>query len=197
MPATTGIAQIPPEPCAAARMQVEMPAPLPPDEADRLLALRQSGLLQTGADLRLDALVHRAAMLFNMPIAAITLLDDAIQVFKSSVGVGLPYTSRDLAFCGYTILGDEPFVVPDAHADPRFAGNPLVLGEPGIRFYAGSPVHGPGGQPLGALCVMDTRKVADVTPEQLAALEDLAQQVSDIFSAPPPPFEFKQERQAW
>jgi GAF domain-containing protein len=171
-----------------------IPAPLPTDEADRLLALKESGLLQTGSDMRLDALVHRAAMLFNMPMAAISLLDQERQVLKSSIGMGIPYTARDLAFCGYTILGTEPFVVNDATGDARFADNPAVVGDPGVRFYAGSPVYGPGGQPLGALCVMDTRSDFHVDPATLAELKVIAAEISAIFSRPPEKFEFKREK---
>jgi GAF domain-containing protein len=155
-------------------------------EAERLLALRQSGLLESGSDLRLDAIVHRAAMLFNMPIAAISLLDDTRQVFKSSLGLGIPYTSRDLAFCSHTIAGPEPLLVMDAQADGRFADNALVRGEPGLRFYVGAPVYGPRGLPFGALCVMDTRRAASVQPEQVAALRALAAEVTELFARPDP-----------
>jgi len=168
--------------------------PLPPDEAERLLALRRSGLLETASNERLDAIVHRAAMLFNMPIAAISLIDDTRQVFKSSVGLGLPYSSRDLSFCGYTILGTEPMVVADPRHDARFADNPHVRGAPGIRFYVGAPVYGPGDHAFGALCVMDTRDAPAVTAAQLAALHEMADEVSAIFAAPPPPFDLKVDR---
>jgi GAF domain-containing protein len=162
------------------------PRPLRPDEAERLLALRRSGLMETGSDMRLDALVHKAALLFNMPIAAISLLDETRQVFKSSIGLGMKMTSRDLAFCSHTILGTDPMVVPDAKADGRFADNALVTGDPGLRFYVGAPVYGPENKPYGALCVMDTRADKDAaTPEKLAKLQAIAAEVSAAFGAVP------------
>jgi GAF domain-containing protein len=162
------------------------PRPLRPDEAERLLALRQSGLMETGTDMRLDALVHRAAMLFNMPIAAISLIDETRHVVKSSIGVGMSIIPRDLSFCAHTIMGTDPMVVPDAKADERFADNALVTGDPGLRFYVGAPVYGRGNLPLGALCVMDTRADAQAaTPEKLAQLQALAAEVSAAFSAVP------------
>jgi GAF domain-containing protein len=164
----------------------------PGDEAARLHALRNSGLLDSGSDMRLDAIVHRAAMLFNVPMAAVSLLDETRQVFRSSVGLGLPYTPRDLAFCGYAILGTDPFVVLNAKLDSRFADNPLVQERPGIRFYAGAPVHGREYQPFGALCVMDRRERLVVEPEELSGLCALAAEVSRIFSAAP--MELKPER---
>ena len=146
-------------------------APPPADEADRIRALRSSGLLESAGDPRLDQLVRRAAALFDAPIAAISLVDETRQVFKASSGLGVPYTSREVAFCGYVILGTDILVVPDARADPRFADNALVLGAPAIRFYAGAPVFGPGRQPLGALCVIDTRPRSPVAPKTLALLD--------------------------
>ncbi len=159
---------------------------LRPDEAERLLALRKSGLMETGSDMQLDTLVHRAAMLFNMPIAAISLVDETRDVVKSSIGIGITIASSDLSFCRYTILGTDPMVVPDARADERFADNPLVTADPGLRFYVGAPVYGPNNQPFGALCVMDTRAdPAAATPERLAQLQTLAAEVSAAFSAVP------------
>jgi GAF domain-containing protein len=174
-------------------MSAEMTPPaLPDNEAGRLRALRSSGLLESGTDVQLDAIVHRAAMLFNVPMAAITLIDATRQVFKSSIGVGLPYTPRDLAFCGFAILGTDTLVVLNAKLDGRFAGNPLVQAKPGIRFYAGAPVYGAQLLPFGALCVMDRRERLLVTPEERDSLAALAAEVSSIFTNPP--IELKPER---
>ncbi len=162
------------------------PRPLRPDEAERLQALRKSGLMETGSDIRLDALVHKAALLFNMPIAAISLIDETRHVIKSSVGVGITILPRELSFCAHTIMGTDPMVVPDAKADERFADNALVTGDPGLRFYVGAPVYGPENKPYGALCVMDTRADMDAaTPEKLAELTALAAEVSAAFAAVP------------
>ena len=133
-------------------------APLPANEVERLrkVPLRTSGLLESGPNPDLDVIVRQAAALWGTPIAAVSLLDGTHQHFKASVGVGVPHTSRDMAFCGYVILQSEPLVVLDAHVDARFADNPLVLGRPDIRFYVGVPVYGQDRQPFGALCVIDT-----------------------------------------
>ncbi len=174
-------------------MSVEMSsARAPSDEATRLAALRQAGMLESGSDLRLDAIVHRAAMLFNVPMAAISLRDDTRQVFRASIGLGLTYTQSDLGFCGHAVHAAEPFVALNAKLDPRFSDIPLVQARPGIRFYAGAAVLGAGRQPLGALCVMDRRERVAVEPDELAALTALAAEASAIFSNPP--MEFKSER---
>jgi GAF domain-containing protein len=161
-------------------------APFPTAEPARLRALRASGLLESGADPRLDAIVRRAAAMFGAPIAAISLLDRTTQHFKASVGLGVPNTPREVAFCGYVILGTGPLIVPDALLDPRFADNALVLGAPGIRFYAGVPVHGPEQQPLGALCVLDTNAHPAITPGLIGALTGMAAEVTALFAAPRP-----------
>jgi len=154
----------------------------PSDEAGRWQALRRSGLLESGTDLMLDAVVHRAAMLFNVPIAAVGLRDGARHAFRSSIGLGLPFTSADLAFCGHAIVGKQPFFLLNAQFDSRFATNAVVHGRPGIRFYAGAPVYGAEGRLLGALCVMDRRARLHVTPEELAALSALAADAAGIFA---------------
>jgi GAF domain-containing protein len=159
-------------------------APLPVDEANRLHALQASRLLDAGPEPRLDAIVKRAAALFKAPIAAISLLSETKQQFMAAVGLGVPYTSRDVAFCGYAILGTEPLVVLDAQLDPRFADNALVLGAPGIRFYVAAPVFGPTGQPFGALCVIDIGPRAVVTVEQITSLRVMAAEVSASFAMP-------------
>ncbi len=159
-------------------------APLPEDETERLRALRNTGLLESGADPLLDSSVEQAAALFGAPIAAVTLLDETRQNFKASVGVGVPHTQRDVAFCGYVILGSDPLVVLDTCSDGRFADNALVVGAPGVRFYVGTPVYSPGGQPLGALCVIDTAAREAVSPELITALRALAADVSQRFCTP-------------
>ncbi len=157
-------------------------APLPEDETERLRALRNTGLLESGADPLLDAIVQRAAALFGTPIAAVSLLDETRQNFKASVGLGVPHTNRNVAFCDYVILESEPLVVLDACADTRFADNALVVGAPSIRFYAGVPVFDATGQKLGALCVIDIATRKTVAPELIDALRALAADVSQQFA---------------
>lgn len=135
-----------------------MQAPhLPADEAARLAALHATGLLDTAPEERFDRITRLAARLFKVPIALVSLVDANRQWLKSRQGLSVFETPRDISFCGHTILGDEPLVIADATADPRFADNPLVTGVPHIRFYAGVPLATSAGHKLGALCLIDTR----------------------------------------
>lgn len=153
------------------------PAPLPPNETERLQALQQLGALDTAPEQAYDDLTELAATVCGTPIALITLVDAERQWFKSRVGVTATQTPRDLAFCAHAILRpDQILEVRDAQCDERFAGNPLVVGEPGIRFYAGAPLVTPGGQAVGTLCVID-RQPRQLDDRQRRALASLARQV--------------------
>ena len=144
-------------------------APFPVDEAERLEALRGFAILDTPHDPRFDRLVRLAARVFGVQAAVVTLVDSDRQWFKASVGLDASETPRDQAFCAWTILGNDVFVVEDAARDPRFAGNPLVTGAPDIRFYAGAPLVTAEGYSIGSLALIDT------VPRQfpLAAREQL------------------------
>lgn len=153
------------------------PAPLPSNETERLQALQQLGVLDTAPEQAYDDLTELAATVCGTPIALITLVDAERQWFKSRVGLPVTQTPRDLAFCAHAILRpDQILEVRDAQSDERFAGNPLVLGEPGIRFYAGAPLVTPGGQAVGTLCVID-RQPRQLDERQRRALASLARQV--------------------
>lgn len=132
------------------------PAPLPANEEERLNALRALLLLDTPPEERYDRLARFAAEQLDMPIALLTLVDGQRQWFKSRVGVEVMETPRDISFCGHAIMDQALFVVEDASSDPRFSDNPLVVGEPHIRFYAGAPLTSPSGHHIGTLCVIDT-----------------------------------------
>lgn len=123
-----------------------------------------------------DDSVRLAAKMTGSPMAAVTLLDDRHQWFKAKVGVSLRGTSRDMAFCAFTIEQDDVFLVADAHADERFKDNPLVTGGPLIRAYAGVPLVMPNGARVGALCVLDTEP-RDFVQRERQVLELLARQV--------------------
>lgn len=144
-----------------------------PQEAARLAQLRALRVLGTAPEERFDRLTRLARLLVGAPIAVVSLVDADRQWFKSVQGLAVRETSRDVSFCGHAILHEGHFVVPDALSDPRFADNPLVAGAPGIRAYAGIPLSGPEGLPVGTLCAIDTQARA-FTESQLAALQDLA-----------------------
>jgi signal transduction histidine kinase len=131
------------------------------------------GLLDTAGEPGFDRITRLACAVARVPIALICLVDAHRQWIKSRQGLDLRETERAISFCGHAILADEPLIVPDARADARFAGNPLVIGAPFVRFYAGHPIHAPGGARVGSLCVFDT-ETRLLSPLEGAALADLA-----------------------
>ena len=145
---------------------------LPPDEAERIAALRGLNILDTPPEERFDRVTRLAAQLFGVPIAVISLVDAKRQWFKSRHGLDAIETPRDVSFCGHAILQDGVFHVPDALQDPAFADNPLVLGDPKIRFYAGTPLRTKSGAALGTLCLIDT-KPRDFGESDRALLNEL------------------------
>ncbi|MCP3137278.1 GAF domain-containing sensor histidine kinase [Pyxidicoccus xibeiensis] len=159
-----------------------LPPSLPPDERQRLQALRDLCVLDTPSEERFERIVRTAARLFGVPMALVSLLDEARQWFKARVGLEATETPRDVSFCGHAILSRDTFVVPDAVRDARFHDNPLVLGAPHIRFYAGHPVRAPDGSRVGTLCLLD-RVPRDFTDADRAALADLAAWVELEFDA--------------
>ncbi len=140
----------------------------------RLRRLRELGILDTDPEPVFEALTRAAAGIACTPIALVSLIDADRQWFKSNVGLpGLRQTDREVAFCSHAILGSEVMEVADASADPRFAANPLVTGEAGIRFYAGAPITLADGLRMGTLCVLD-RVPRQLNAQQHAALKALA-----------------------
>jgi anti-sigma regulatory factor (Ser/Thr protein kinase) len=146
------------------------------DETARLAALRRYRILDTEPEQAFDDLTLLASQICGTPMALITLLDEQRQWFKSRVGTSATETERSIAFCAHTIQQDDVFVIPDTLADERFRENPLVVGEPWVRFYAGAPLVTRDGQALGSLCVID-RVPRTLAPEQQAALIALRRQV--------------------
>ena len=142
-------------------------------------ALRAYGVLDTSPEAAYDALVRLAASIAGTPIALVTLIDERRQWFKANVGLeGFSETPREWAFCDHAIRGRDVFEIADAREDARFATNPLVVGEPLIRFYAGAPLVTPGGDAIGTICVID-REPRALTAVQRAQLALLAQLVID------------------
>jgi PAS domain S-box-containing protein len=159
-----------------------MTEPAAPDpagraEAQRLASLRRYGVLDTAHEVEFDDLTALAAAACDAPIAAISLVDSERQWFKSRIGLDVEQTPRNIAFCDHAIRQPGAvLVVPDTHADPRFAHSPLVTGPPGARFYAGAPLVTPEGHALGTLSVLD-RKPRALSAAQQRALVTLAHQV--------------------
>lgn len=148
----------------------------PDDESLRLQAVQRYDLLDTTAEADFDDITQLASNICETPIALITLLDTDRQWFKSKVGIDATETARNISFCGHAILGNAILEIMDARQDQRFFDNPLVTGQPNIRFYAGAPLITSDGFRLGTLCVID--RVARVLSErQHAALEALSRQV--------------------
>jgi diguanylate cyclase (GGDEF)-like protein len=155
-------------------MECVMLAPIKPaNEAVRIQALHGLNVLDSAPEERFDRLTRLAKRLFNVPIALVTLVDKDRQWFKSCVGLDVNETPRDVSFCGHAILQDELLLVPDAKQDKRFHDNPLVTGEPNIRFYAGYPLTVPNGNKMGTLCLIDT-KPRELDDEERGLLRDLA-----------------------
>ncbi len=142
-------------------------------EEARLRALKSLDVLDTPAEERFDRLTRMAKRMFDVPISLVSLVDGNRQWFKSCMGLDVRETPRDISFCGHAILGDEVFYIPDTENDKRFADNPLVTGEPYIRFYAGCPLRSLNGCKLGTLCIID-RKPRSLDSEDLSILRDLA-----------------------
>lgn len=153
-----------------------MCAPVIECEAERLEALYQYQILDTAPESAFDDLTQLAAHICNAPIALISLVDRNRQWFKSKVGLTVSETHRDLAFCAHAILKSDPFIVENATLDQRFFTNPLVTGEPHIRFYAGFPLVTPTGYRIGTLCVID-RFPRQFSPEQIKMLRILSRQI--------------------
>jgi hypothetical protein len=148
------------------------PTAIDAEEESRLRALHALGLVGTGAEERFDRITRLAQRLFGMPIAAITLIDRDTQWIKSQVGFPRESTSRADAFCNVTVADPETTVIEDALQDPRVARNPLVQGDPNVRFYAGHPLRA-GEERVGALCVIDSRP-REFDDRERAILRELA-----------------------
>jgi signal transduction histidine kinase/CheY-like chemotaxis protein len=152
-------------------------APLPENEALRLQALNRCEVLDTPPEAAFDDLTRLAAQICQTPVALVSLVDAGRQWFKSKVGLDASETPRDIAFCAHALTQPgELLIVPNTLADPRFAGNPLVIEAPHIRFYAGAPLVTPDGFVLGSLCVIDFVS-RNLSLEQRETLRVLARQV--------------------
>ena len=158
---------------AACRWQC---APLPENEEQRIHALQELGILDTAPEERFDRCTRIAAALFDVPIALVSLVDTNRQWFKSRYGLDVAETPREQAFCAHAILEEDILLIPDALQDDRFAENPLVTGEPRVRFYAGCPLSLADGTRLGTLCLID-HQPRDFDERRLALMRDVARMI--------------------
>lgn len=154
--------------------------PIPEDEQERLAALRALDILDTPTEERFDRITRVISDIYQVPIAYVAMVDANRQWFKSSCGLKMKETGRDVSFCGHTILQEHALIIPDAKKDPRFADNPMVINEPYMRFYVGHPVRAMG-EKVGTLCLAG-REPRDVSREELTLLEEFVAMVEHEIS---------------
>ena len=159
-----------------------MQASKPYREAERLAALHRYNILDTEYEQAFDDVTWLASRLCDAPIAVVNLIDAERQWFKSEIGLGVRETPLDISICAHAILQPGLFVVPDTQGDPRFADNPLVTGDPRLRFYAGALLETPDGHALGTLCVLDYQP-RTLSEAQLQGLAALGRQVMTLIEA--------------
>jgi PAS domain S-box-containing protein len=155
------------------------PPPIPPDEPERLEALRSYGILDTEREPEYDDVTALAAHICEAPFSLVTLVDEDRQWFKARFGWNSDESDRAISFCAHAICANDLMLVPNAAADPRFSGNPDVVAGPRLRFYAGAPLRSPEGHALGTLCVLD-QVPRTLTPDQEQGLRVLARHVMTL-----------------
>ena len=148
-------------------------------ETQRLAALRGYSILDTPREAEFDDIVEVVAAICETPISVINLIDAGRQWFKAEVGLGVRETPIDSSLCAHAILQPDLFVVPDTTKDARFCDNPLVTGDPRLRFYAGALLETPEGLPLGTICVLDYVP-RDLDEKQRALLRLMARQIMKL-----------------
>jgi len=150
---------------------------IPKNETERIKVLHDLLILDTAPEDRFDNITAYCASRFKVEIALVSLVDVDRQWFKSSCGLTAKETPRDISFCGHAILHGDALVVKDALHDPRFSDNPLVVGPPFVRFYAGAPLKHSSGHNLGTLCLISSQPKS-LEPEELEHLKVLSHMVS-------------------
>ena len=163
------------EPSAVSPSAGQPAPPAPPAELHRLATLHRYQILDTAREAAFDDITRLAALICGTPMALISLVDDDRQWFKSELGLGVSETPIGSSICAHAIRQPGLFVVPDTLADARFVHNPLVTGDPNLRFYAGAPLHTADGVPLGTVCVLDSQP-RSLSAQQAEALQALARQ---------------------
>lgn len=153
------------------------------NDTSHVSALKGYGVLDTPNEAAFDDIVVQAARILRTPIALISLIDENRQWFKAKVGLAPSETPRAISFCTHAIRGPDVFVVEDATADTRFSSNPLVTGDPNIRFYAGAPLKTASGARIGTICVIDSKSHPALTDRQKTQLEALADRTVALMEA--------------
>ncbi len=153
--------------------------PLGKDEEQRLAVLAEYGINEAINEIGFSRLIHLTANIFRVPIVLISLIEAERQLFAASMGIATCETPRDVSFCAYAIRGNGIMVIPDTHKDPLFRDNPLVIGEPFIRFYAGIPLRNQEGIALGTLCIIDRIPRQGLSNADRQNMQDLAVLVMD------------------
>lgn len=146
------------------------------NEAERLRIVAAYPIERISNDPVLTTLVSETSAMFQVPMALISIVTEEQQCFPACIGLDVTSTARSISFCSHAILGSETMIVPDAQLDPRFAGNPVVIGPPHVRFYAGARLLSPEGMAIGTLCAIDTVP----RPVETFDLQDLAAQAQAV-----------------
>lgn len=157
-------------------------AEIPSNEQQRLTHLQNLKILYTPRDEIFDRITRILCRALDIPIAAISFIDEERQWFKSIRGLNITETSRGIAFCAHTILEERTLIIPDTHTDPRFADNPLVTHPPYIRFYAGHPLKIVDDVHVGTLCIYDI-KPREISSDDVQFLQDLSITVTNELKA--------------
>jgi len=148
-------------------------APIPKNELTRIASLYALDLLDTPPEERFDRLTSCATKIFHVPISTLTLIDVNREWFKSCQGLSKTEGDRAISFCGHALVENEILIIPDTLKDERFKDNPMVTGEPYIRFYAGVPIMSSDDQRIGVFCIKDT-KPRDFSEDDIFILKGLA-----------------------
>ena len=148
-------------------------------EEERMIVLRNKKILDTAREERFDVITKEAAEKFNVPISAISIIDETREWFKSCYGLEMMDGPREISFCGHALVSEEIFIIEDTLLDERFANNPYVVGAPFLRFYAGIRLFDRESMlPIGVFCIKDT-KPRKISVEELAAILEFATRAED------------------
>jgi len=132
-------------------------APIPDDELERMISLYKLDILDSSPEEKFDRLTKAATQIFHVPISTLTIIDNNREWFKSCQGLSATEGDRAISFCGHALVEDEILVIPNTLKDQRFSDNPMVIGAPHIRFYAGVPIMSIDGKRIGVFCIKDIK----------------------------------------